>query len=163
DRIAAPEFVASAAGADPVEIAVPPQIAPANVVEPPAPPSPAIAPAAAYAFGFTGRAPDYFRIWIVNLLLTLVTLGLWSPWAKVRKRRYLYGHTWLGDANFEYHADPVAILRGRLIAAGAAFLYWVINTLLPEAAPWLLALLLCGAPWIIARSLTFNASRSSHR
>lgn len=56
---------------------------------------------------FAGVADDYFRIWIVNLLLTLVTVGLWSPWAKVRKRRYFYGHTWLANANFEYHGNPV--------------------------------------------------------
>ena len=112
---------------------------------------------------FTGAAGDYFRIWIVNLLLTLVTVGLWSPWAKVRKRRYFYGHTWLADANFEYHGNPVAILRGRLIAAAAIAVYWVFRNLVPTVGPWLLAVLLCGAPWIIARSLTFNAANSSHR
>ncbi len=114
-------------------------------------------------FAFTGHAGDYFRIWIVNLLLTLVTLGLWSPWAKVRKRRYFYGHTWLDDANFEYHGNPVAILRGRLIAAAAIGVYWVIENLVPRAAPWMLGLLLCGAPWIVARSLMFNAANSSLR
>ena len=114
-------------------------------------------------FAFTGLAGDYFRIWIVNLLLTLVTVGLWSPWAKVRKRRYFYGHTWLADANFEYHGNPVAILRGRLIAAAAIGVYWIIENLVPIAGPWLLAVLLCGAPWIIARSLAFNAANSSHR
>jgi uncharacterized membrane protein YjgN (DUF898 family) len=112
---------------------------------------------------FTGKVSDYFRIWIVNLLLTLVTVGLWSPWAKVRKRRYFYGHTWLADANFEYHGNPVAILRGRLIAAAAIGVYWVFRNLSPSAGPWLLALLLCGAPWIIARSLMFNTANSSHR
>jgi uncharacterized membrane protein YjgN (DUF898 family) len=114
-------------------------------------------------FAFTGKAGDYFRIWIVNLLLTLVTIGLWSPWAKVRKRRFFYGHTWLADANFEYHANPVAILRGRLIAAVAIGVYWVLENLVPRAAPWLLGALLCGAPWIVARSLAFNAANSSHR
>jgi len=112
---------------------------------------------------FTGVAGDYFRIWIVNLLLTLITVGLWSPWAKVRKRRYFYGHTWLADANFEYHGNPVAILRGRLIAAAAIGVYWIFENLVPSAGPWLLAVLLCGAPWIIARSLAFNAANSSHR
>ncbi len=116
-----------------------------------------------FQFAFTGRARDYFRIWIVNLLLTLVSVGLWSPWAKVRKRRYLYGHTWVAGANFEYHGNPIAILRGRLIAAAAIGVYWAADNLVPSAAPWLLALLLCGAPWIIARSLTFNAANSSHR
>ncbi len=114
-------------------------------------------------FAFTGKGSDYFRIWIVNLLLTLVTVGLWSPWAKVRKRRFFYGHSWLADANFEYHANPVAILRGRLIASAAIGVYWVLENLVPRAAPWLLGALLCGAPWIVARSLAFNAANSSHR
>ena len=39
---------------------------------------------------FTGSGSEYFRIWIVNLLLTLVTLGLYYPWAKVRRLRYFY-------------------------------------------------------------------------
>jgi hypothetical protein len=42
---------------------------------------------------FTGSAREYFRIWIVNLFFTLVTLGVYSAWAKVRKKRYLYGNT----------------------------------------------------------------------
>src|SRR5262245_57561363 len=62
-------------------------------IEPPAAPTPV-----PLAFSFTGTASDYFRIWIVNLLLNLVTLGLWSPWSKVRKRRYFYGHTWVAGA-----------------------------------------------------------------
>jgi uncharacterized membrane protein YjgN (DUF898 family) len=112
---------------------------------------------------FTGKAGDYFRIWIVNLLLTLVSLGLWSPWATVRKRRFFYGHTWLADANFEFHGNPVAILRGRLIAAAAVAVYWFVENLVPDSAAWLVAALLCGAPWIVARSLAFNAANSSHR
>jgi uncharacterized membrane protein YjgN (DUF898 family) len=35
-------------------------------------------------FQFTGTTGEYFRIWAVNLLLSIVTLGLYSPWAKVR-------------------------------------------------------------------------------
>ena len=66
-----------------------------------------------YPFTFTGTAGSYFRIWIVNLFLSLITLGIYSAWAKVRKKRYLYGHTWVADANFEYHGQPfVRSLRG---------------------------------------------------
>lgn len=28
---------------------------------------------------FTGSGSEYFRIWIVNILLTLVTFGLYTP------------------------------------------------------------------------------------
>ena len=31
---------------------------------------------------FTGSGSEYFRIWIVNLLLMFVTLGIYFPWAK---------------------------------------------------------------------------------
>ena len=65
-------------------------------------------------FKFTGEAGEYFRIWVVNTFLTIITLGLWSPWAKIRKRRFFLRHTWVAGANFEYHARPWPILRGRL-------------------------------------------------
>eukprot|EP01031_Cornospumella_fuschlensis_P012127 gene12127-14827_t len=31
---------------------------------------------------FTGSGSEYFRIWVVNLLLLLVTVGIYYPWAK---------------------------------------------------------------------------------
>src|SRR5438132_12646505 len=65
---------------------------------------------------FTADAGEYFRIWIVNLALTIVTLGVYSAWAKVRKRRYLYGHTRIDGEGFEYRGRPIAILKGRVIA-----------------------------------------------
>ena len=67
-------------------------------------------------FAFTGRTPEYFRIWAVSLCLSLLTLGVYSAWGKVRKRRYLFAHTRLDGSGFEYRASPVAILKGRLIA-----------------------------------------------
>lgn len=37
-------------------------------------------------FSFTGSAGEYFRIWIVNIALSIVTLGIYSAWAKVRTK-----------------------------------------------------------------------------
>lgn len=65
---------------------------------------------------FSGRAREYFGIWFVNLILSVLTLGLYSAWAKVRTERYFYGNTRLAGASFEYLASPIAILKGRLIA-----------------------------------------------
>lgn len=45
---------------------------------------------------FNGDARDYFRVWLVNALLTIVTFGIWSAWAKVRTQRWFYGHTQIG-------------------------------------------------------------------
>jgi len=69
-----------------------------------------------YPVEFTASAGEYFRIWIVNLVLTILTVGIYSAWAKVRKKRYFYGHTRIDRDSFEYRGRPIAILKGRLIA-----------------------------------------------
>ena len=47
---------------------------------------------------FTGTARDYFGIWLNNLALTVLTLGVYGAWAKVRRTRYFLGNTVvLGD------------------------------------------------------------------
>src|SRR5579862_7615912 len=69
-----------------------------------------------HPFEFTGDAHEYFRIWIVNLALSIVTLGIYSAWAKVRTNRYFYANTWVAGAPFQYLAQPLPILKGRIIA-----------------------------------------------
>jgi len=64
---------------------------------------------------FIGSGSEYFRIWIVNLLLTLVTLGLYYPFAKVRRLRYFHGATEVGGHPLSFHADPWKMLRGYLL------------------------------------------------
>lgn len=114
-------------------------------------------------FQFHGTGSGYFKIWIVNLILTLLTLGIYSAWAKVRSNRYFYGNTELGDATFEYHATPMMLLKGRLIAITAFAIYIFTSELFPMVGFALFALLLILAPWIIWRALIFNARMSSYR
>jgi uncharacterized membrane protein YjgN (DUF898 family) len=114
-------------------------------------------------FAFTGKAREYFRVWIVNLFLTVVTLGLYSPWAKVRRKRYLHGHTWLAGSNFDYHGDPWAILRGRLVAVAAFLLYTTTTHFSPRAGAAVLLVLMPAVPWLILRSFAFNAANTSWR
>lgn len=66
---------------------------------------------------FIGSGSEYFRIWIVNLLLTLVTLGIYYPFAKVRRLRYFHGATEVGGHPLSFHADPWKMLRGYLLVA----------------------------------------------
>ena len=68
------------------------------------------------AITFSATGSEYFRIWIVNLLLSIVTLGIYSAWAKVRRNRYFYSSTHLAGGSFEYHGNAVAILKGRIAA-----------------------------------------------
>ncbi len=112
---------------------------------------------------FTADGREYFRIWIVNVALTLLTLGIYSAWAKVRARRYLYGNVWLGDDAFDYTANPVAILRGRILVAVVLVLLWfaqIFSLLYYYAA--LLALMPL-VPWVVVRARSFQMRNSRHR
>lgn len=97
------------------------------------------------------------------MFLTVLTLGIYSAWAKVRRLRYFYGHTWVAGSNFEYHGQPIAILKGRLIAAALFSIYWAASHFIPRLGTAILLILMLVAPWFIARSLMFNARSSSYR
>ena len=115
------------------------------------------------ALQFRGSAGEYFRIWIVNLCLTVLTLGIYSAWAKVRRKRYFYGSTLLQGSAFEYAGNPVAILKGRLLVFGVFAIYSVAQRTLPLLSIAMLLLILAFLPWIIQRALQFNARNSLYR
>jgi len=114
-------------------------------------------------FEFHGSGSEYFRIWLVNILLSIITLGIYSAWAKVRKNQYLYGNTRIGGASFEYLAKPSNILKGRLIVAGFFLLQGVLSKILPIAGAILSMIFITALPWLVVRSLAFNARNSSLR
>ncbi len=112
---------------------------------------------------FTATGWEYFRIWIVNVALTLATLGIYSAWAKVRARRYLYGHVWLGDTSFDYTANPVAILRGRILVAVVATILWFANLFSLWYYYAALAVLMPLVPWVVVKARTFQLRNSRYR
>jgi uncharacterized membrane protein YjgN (DUF898 family) len=116
-----------------------------------------------YRFSFTGGAKEYFRIWVVNTLLVILTLGLWSPWAKIRKKKWFLGHTWVAGSNFDFHASPWPIFRGRLLAGIAFFIYWMAGEFQPQYASWVALALAVVAPMLIVGSLRFNLMNTSYR
>lgn len=112
---------------------------------------------------FTGDGWEYFKIWIVNIFLTIVTLGVYSAWAKVRTKRYFYGNTLLDGVPFEYTADPIRILIGRLIAFTLVALFAISQKFLPWLSVLLIIFGFCVMPWLIYKTLRFNARYSSYR
>jgi uncharacterized membrane protein YjgN (DUF898 family) len=115
------------------------------------------------SFEFSGSGWEYFKIWIVNLLLTILTLGIYSAWAKVRRLQYFYRNTHLADASFDYHGAPKAILKGRIIGLGLLIAYNVafkINPVLGIVTALVLGLVM---PWLLMRSLRFKLYNSSYR
>lgn len=116
-----------------------------------------------YAFTFTGSGSEYFRIWIVNLALTVATLGIYSAWAKVRRMQYFYRNTLLDDCAFNFHADPKAILRGRLLAVGIVVLYHYAFGFSMEVGIAVVLSLIFGLPFLIMNALRFRLRNTSYR
>ncbi len=106
-------------------------------------------------FVFTGSGSAYFRIWIVNWLLTLLTLGVYSAWAKVRRLKYFHQSTTLAGAGFDYHGKPLDILKGRVIGLLALLLV----SLVPFAIlPFLILL-----PMLLRSAMRFRLHNTSYR
>ncbi|WP_293371948.1 YjgN family protein [Nevskia sp.] len=131
--------------------------APQSIEAPPSP-EPTVNP-----LRFNGNGAEYFRIWIVNLMLTIVTLGIYSAWAKVRRLQYFYRNTELAGTGFEYHGQPKAILVGRAIA----LLMFLAYQYSAEVSLWLfgvvVVVLLVVWPWLLHNSLRFRLHNSSYR
>ena len=115
-------------------------------------------------FSFSGTGSAYFRIWIVNLVLTLLSLGIYSAWAKVRRMQYFYRHTSLNESSFDYHGTPTAILKGRVIGVGLFAAYYTTTLkfmpLLGLAVGLVIALFM---PLLLLASFRFRLYNSSYR
>ena len=115
------------------------------------------------SLAFTGSGAGYFGIWIVNLTFTILTLGIYSPWAKVRRLQYFHRHTRLGGSGFDYHGQPGAILKGRVLALvllGSLEAAYSIDRIAGIA---LLTVVVAALPWLVMRSLAFQLRNSSWR
>ncbi len=109
------------------------------------------------AVEFDGNASEYFGIWIVNLLLTIVTLGIWSAWAKVRRMQYFYGNTRLGADNFEFLASGWQIFRGRIIAIVLLVVLFASQYISAWAQLIATLIFIPLFPWIVNLSLLVSA------
>ncbi|MCC5955790.1 MAG: DUF898 domain-containing protein [Natronohydrobacter sp.] len=109
---------------------------------------------------FHGTASEYFGIWIVNLLLSIVTIGIYSAWAKVRTNKYFYQNTEIGGRRFDYHATGGQILIGRIIVV-LGFIAVQILAMVPIVLAVVLVAFVFVFPWLLMRSLRFNARVTS--
>lgn len=114
-------------------------------------------------FKFHGNTSEFFGIWIVNVLLTILTLGIYSAWAKVRTNQYFYGNTELDNHRFAYLAKPLDILKGRIIAVILFGGYSVLSAAFPVAGAIFAVILMLLSPWLICASMRFNLRMTSYR
>ena len=61
---------------------------------------------------FYGKGGALFGILIANFFLTIITLGLYYPWAKARKMKYLYAETELDNSRFNFHGTGQEMFKG---------------------------------------------------
>lgn len=112
---------------------------------------------------FTGNAKEYFGIWVVNLILSIITIGIYSAWAKVRRETYFKNNTKLLETGFAYHATGGQIFKGRLIAVLALFAINIVSVFLPVLGLLILPVFLVLLPWIINNSIRFSLRMTSFR
>lgn len=65
---------------------------------------------------FYGSWKEFSPIALTNLLLTLVTLGIYRFWAINRERQYLWGHTYFFDEELEWTGIGKELFFGFLLA-----------------------------------------------
>jgi uncharacterized membrane protein YjgN (DUF898 family) len=69
----------------------------------------------AHPLEFSGSGGEFFRVWIVNVLLSIVTLGFYTPFARRRTAQYFYGHTLVAGSPLEFTAQKRKMVLGFLL------------------------------------------------
>lgn len=112
---------------------------------------------------FSGKGKEYFGIWIVNILLSVITLGIYSAWAKVRNKRYFYGNTSIAGDSFEYHGQPMQILKGRIIAVVCVVIWSVSEQVSPLLSLGLIVAFVLLLPLLSRSNARFDSAMTSFR
>lgn len=115
-----------------------------------------------HSFVFTGKGGEYFLICLVNFLLTIITLGIYGPWALIKCRRYIYQHVTLKGQPFSYKGTGGAIFVSMLLIVVVYLLS--ISCFAGQhfaLGLFLFALLICGIPCMAVKSLQYQANMTS--
>jgi uncharacterized membrane protein YjgN (DUF898 family) len=120
-------------------------------------------------FQFHGEGTDLFKIYIVNAILTLLTLGIYYPWAKASLKQYLYKETEFSGSRFQFHGTGKEMFMGMIksfiiivaILATGAVLGYFVNPFVGLLVVYLI--LIAIIPFAIVSGLKYNLSRSSWR
>lgn len=67
-----------------------------------------------YRFSFHGNGGQLFGIYFLNVLLLILTLGLYWPWARANMLKFMYGNTEFGGNRFEFTGTGREMFKGFL-------------------------------------------------
>lgn len=122
-----------------------------------------------YKLSFHGKGSELFGIIIVNWLLTIVTLGIYYPWAKAKQLKFFYGATALKEDFFSFHGTGkemfIGFLKSILIFGSLMGIFFVFSYLeMPMIGLLLLYLgIFAIVPIAVHGSYRYRMSRTSWR
>lgn len=88
-----------------------------------------------HRFRFHGTGNSFFLLILKNVLLTLVTLGIYAAWAKTERRKFVWQNTEFHGQRFLYRGTGEELFIGYLkVAAGYAVLI-LVPSLVQQISP----------------------------
>ena len=118
---------------------------------------------------FKGKGGDLFVVLIVNWLLTMITLGIYYPWAKVRRLSWYYENTEMDSHPFHFHGTGremfIGFIKAVAILAVIIGLFVGLNYLRMPFLAFIIYVggLLAFIPLVIHGTYRYRMSRSSWR
>jgi len=123
-----------------------------------------------YKLQFFGKGSEFFGIMIVNWLLTLITLGIYYPWARAKTLKYVFGSTALNDDRFHFSGTGQEMFIGFLKVIVFLVVFYLLLFSFSLAGPYALIgallmylLLFLFIPLAIHGSMRYRMSRTSLR
>ncbi|HEX7034327.1 MAG TPA: YjgN family protein [Pseudomonadales bacterium] len=109
-----------------------------------------------------GRGGELFVLFIVNVVLKILTLGVYHFWGKTRVRRYLWTQTSFDGERLEYTGTGlelfVGFLKAIVVLAGVILAFAILASLVPPVAAVLMIALYVLFPVLIGAAV-YSAQR----
>ena len=113
---------------------------------------------------FTGSGGDYFKLWLSNLLLTIVTLGIYTPWARRRRIQYFFRNTEVGPDPLDFTASSRSMVTSFVLVALVYGLIQVMSSQGLNTAVGGVTLLIAAAiPWLWRSAMRFRMGNTTWR
>lgn len=125
---------------------------------------------------FKAKGEDLFVLFLKNMLLTVITLGIYQFWAKVNVTRFLYQSTFFENDSFDFHGTGkekfFGFLKGLVLISIIIGIFYLINLgltkLMGESGIIVLViivyiLILLISPILVIGKEKYRLSRSSYR
>ncbi|HJU65080.1 MAG TPA: YjgN family protein [Gemmatimonadaceae bacterium] len=119
-------------------------------------------------FRYHGNGGSLFGLMIVSWLLSVVTLGIYSFWAKNKLREFHYSHTELDGDRFAYHGTGGELLIGALKAMAAfivlMFVMGMVSAVVTRAAnPFMAEVVVSGVLYVAIALVVVLAVNGARR